>query len=258
MPSRVWLTLAVLCAGAAWGQAPSYSAGGIVNASDYAPGPFAANSVLAVFGTDLSFNTVSLTSDLIVGGMLPKQMGGSAVYVDGSLAPLLYVSPGQINFLIPTTEIAGAATVTVARQGLAGPTVTINLATSAPQLFLDSSGYAIAQDWNQANAVITQSAPAHAGDLIILYATGMGAVLPSTSSGQLAQYASQIVNLSTLQVLVNGTALSPSAILYAGLSPGSAGLYQINVQLPSNTGSNPAIQVSVAGQASEAGQLAVQ
>jgi len=186
-------------------------------------------------------------------------MGGTAVYVDGSLAPLLFVSPGQINFLVPITEIPGDAQVTVVRQGVNGPTVSIPLVLAAPQLFSDSTGYVIATDWNNGNAVITPSAPAHSGDVVVLYATGLGAVAPSTFSGELAEYASPIVNLAGLKVLVNGTALDPAAILYAGLSPGSAGLYQINIVLPPNSGTNPQLQVSISGQASAAAcQLAVQ
>ena len=186
-------------------------------------------------------------------------MGGVAVYMDGSLVPLLYVSATQINFLVPITEIPGSASVTVVRQGIQGPTVSINLVAAAPQLFTDPAGYAIAADWNNGGAIITPAAPAHGGDIIILYATGLGAVAPSTFSGELAQYASFIVNMSSLKVTINGTALDPSAILYAGLSPGSAGLYQINLVLPANSGTNPPIQVTIAGQASApACQLAVQ
>jgi uncharacterized protein (TIGR03437 family) len=254
------LALAVLFAGAAKGQAPSYSAADIVNASNYAPAPFAPNSALSLFGTNLAYSTESLTSDLIVGGKLPNQMAGVGVYVDGSLAPLLYVSPGQINFLAPMTEIAGGALVTVVRQGVTGPTVTINLAAAAPQIFTYETGYpgyAIAEDWNSGYAVITPDAPAHAGDVVILFATGLGAVAPSTASGELAEYASSIVN--AIAVTINGVALAPSAILYAGLSPGSAGLYQINIVLPPNAGTDPAVQVSMGGQPSAAGcKLAVQ
>lgn len=258
---RAWLALAVLFAGVAGAQAPSYSAAGVVNASNYAPGPFAPNSALSLFGTSLAYATQSLTSDLIVGGELPTVMAGVGVYVDGSLVPLLYVSPLQINFLVPMTEIAGNAQVTVVRQGVNGPTVTVNLVSAAPQLFSDpgNAGYVLAQDWNAGSAVITPAAPARGGDILILYATGLGAVAPATASGELAEYASSVVNLSGLKVIINGTVLNASAILYAGLTPGSAGLYQINLVLPSNSGTNPEVQVSAGDQVSAAGcKLAVQ
>src|SRR6266545_4427604 len=63
---RTWLALAVLCAGTAMGAGPSYSAAGIVNASNYAPGPFAPNSVISIFGSGLARSTRALTpSDLL-------------------------------------------------------------------------------------------------------------------------------------------------------------------------------------------------
>lgn len=259
---RAWLVLALLFAGAAKGQAPSYSAAGVVNASNYAPGPFAPNSALSLFGTNLAYSTQGLTSSLIVAGNLPNQMAGVGVYVNGSLAPLLYVSPSQINFLVPMTDAAGLTLINVVRQGVTGPIVTLNLAASAPQLFTYDTGYpgyAIAEDWNSRGAVITPDAPAQGGDIVILFGTGLGAVTPVTASGELAEYASSIVNPGGLTVTLNGTPLPASAILYAGLSPGSAGLYQINVVLPANPGTNPQVQVSLGGQMSAAGCiLAVQ
>ena len=58
--------------------------------------------------------------------------------------------------------------------------MTVNLASRAPQLFTDpgNPGYALAEDWNSRNAVITADAPAHGGDIVILFGTGLGAVTP--------------------------------------------------------------------------------
>jgi len=254
--------VAVLFAGAARGQAPSYSASGIVNASDFAPGPFAPNSALSLFGFNLSLQSPQVvTASQMLGSFFPTQVAGVSVYMDGMLVPLLYVSASQINFLVPTTEIPGGAQVTVVRQGVYGPTVVVNLVAAAPQIFTYNlgtyAGYAIAQDWNNGYGVITPDTPAHAGDTVILYATGLGAVTPATASGELTPYASAIVEDSwaTLTVTIGGTTLDPSAILYAGLTPGSAGLYQINVILPPHPGTNPVVQVSIGGQVSSAACL---
>ena len=262
---RAWLALAVLFTGAARGQAPAYSAAGIVNASDYAPGPFAPNSALSLFGTNLSLQgPQSVTSSMMLGSFFPTQVSNVSVFMDNVACPLLYVSAGQINFLVPTTEIAGTAQVVVVRQGVYGPTVPITLVAAAPQLFTYSTGYpgyAIAQDWNANYALITPDAPAHAGDVVILYSTGLGAVTPATASGELTPYASPIVQASwaTLAVTINGVPLAPASILWAGVSPGSAGLYQINIVLPANPGTNPVVQVSIGGQTSAAAcQLALQ
>lgn len=259
---RACLALAVLFTGAASGQAPSYSAGSIVNASDYAPGPFAPNSALSLFGFNLSFQQPQVvTSSLMMGSFYPTQVAGVSVYMDSMLVPLLYVSASQINFLVPTNEIAGPAQITVVRQGVRGPTVTVDLVAAAPQIFTYDiggyPGYAIAQNWNTGYGIVTPDTPAHPGDIVILYLTGLGAVSPATSSGELTPYASPITQTSwaTLTVTIGGAALPPSAVLYAGLTPGSAGLYQINVVLPPNPGSDPVVQVSIGGQVSAANCL---
>src|SRR5262245_16761622 len=101
--SRISLTLAFLFAGTAV-AAPAYSAAGIVNASDYSPGPFAPNSVVSIFGSGLARSTHVLSADDISGGRLPIEMNYVRVYVDDQPAPILFVSENQINFLIPITQ----------------------------------------------------------------------------------------------------------------------------------------------------------
>src|SRR5690242_9721842 len=99
---RNWLALAVLFGGTAWGAAPSYSAAGIVHIGNYAPGPFAPNSILVIFGKDLSWSTQTLTTADLKEGSLPIYLNYTRVFVDNSAVPLFYVSPTQINFLLPS------------------------------------------------------------------------------------------------------------------------------------------------------------
>jgi len=243
---RICLALAAagFC-GAARGQAPAYSAAGIVNASDYSAGPFAPNSVLTIFGENFSFTTEGLTEQNIVSATLPTQLGDISVYIDNTIVPLLYVSPGQINFLVPTNEIAGDVPLRVVR----------------PALFASPGGYALAQDYNAQSATVTAATPAAPGDLIVLYATGLGATQPLPLTGEIPEYGGSIQPsaLSSFQVLLNGQALNPSTVPYAGLTPGFAGLYQVNFYLPQNCPANPQIQLAVGSQLSAAGiNLAVQ
>jgi uncharacterized protein (TIGR03437 family) len=62
-----------------------------------------------------------------------------------------------------------------------------------------------------------------------------------------------IQNLADLKITLDGAAIDSTRILYAGVAPGFAGLYQINLQLPATVGANPAIRATVAGQSSPAG-----
>src|SRR5271157_1930338 len=110
---RTWLALAVLVASAAWGQAPAYAAAGMVNASNYTPGPFAPNSIVSIFGSGLAWSTQGLTAGDIVNNTLPVELNGTRVYVMDEPAPLLYVSDGQVNFLVPSNQIDGGVTVRV-------------------------------------------------------------------------------------------------------------------------------------------------
>lgn len=238
--------LAVFWAGTAGAQAPSYTVAGFVNASDYTGGPFAPNSVVSLFGSNLSFGSASVSG----GSQLPTMLANVLVIVSNTAAPLLYVSPSQINFLIPSDMTGGPITVQVNRQGLVGPAVTLTLVDAAPAPFVDSQNFALAEDWNQNWAPVNAANGASPGDTIVLYLTGLGRTQPNPSPGTGLGMAAPIANAGELSVLLNGAALDSDLIKYAGLTPGFAGLYQINFLLPMNTPANPNIQISIAGQSS--------
>ncbi len=242
---------ALLLASLAHAAAPSYSADSIVKASNFAPGPFAPNSILTIFGSELARSERKLTADDIAGGSVPMELNYTHVLVDHVWAPVLYVSPGQINFILPSTVIAGTSTITVVREGWSGPHVNVAVVVGAPALFIMDDGYAISTHAD--NSLITADAPARAGEVIVLYATGLGRTAPFPVSGEIPQSAAPIEHLSDLKVWLGGTALDPILIKYAGLTPRSAGLYQINLALPGGTGIDPEIRVSIGNQTSTAG-----
>jgi uncharacterized protein (TIGR03437 family) len=250
------LVLALLLTSAAWGQAPVYSADKMVNAPNYAPGPFAPNSIVTIFGSGLARSSQGLTAGDIVNNTPPTELNGTHVYVMGPPAPLLYVSDGQVNFLVPI-YLAGEVKIWVAREGWAGPEITVTLVDAAPALFQTAAGYAIAAHVD--NSLIAPSSPAHAGEIIVLYATGLGRTLSYPGQAAIPQSAAVIQRLSDLKVYLGGTAIDPARIQYAGVTPGSAGLYQINLVLPDDLDTDPEIRVAIADQSSPAGlKLAVQ
>ena len=250
----LWFRAGMLVCLAACGnlsaQAPYYTAAGIVNASDYSAGPFAPSSVLSLFGTNLAYNTEAVSPQTLAAGTLPLELASISVCVNNEPVPLLYASPTQINFLLPSDLIPSDFDVTVVRQGLRGPSVTITVVDAAPALFVMDGGFAIAQDWNAGYALMTADAPAHPGDIAILYATGLGATNPPWPSGVVAQSAAYITQRNNLQVLLDGVAVDPQQVLYAGVTPGYSGLYQINFVIPANTGSNPEIRLQIGTQIS--------
>jgi uncharacterized protein (TIGR03437 family) len=236
---------------AAWAQAPAYTADSIVNASNYTSGPFAPNSVLSIFGYNLSWSTAWPAFNAIASYTFPTQLAGVQVYIDNSPAPLLYVSGSQINFIVPDNQISGDVTFRVAREGVSGPEVTVALVDAAPQLFDNGAGYALATHGD--GALLTDASPAHGGEIIVVYATGMGATEPNPSPGGVPQSAAPLVWLASLSVSLDGAVLPSFRIKYAGATPLSAGLYQINLELPPDVGTDPAIQVAMRAQSSAAG-----
>ncbi len=230
----------------AWGGGavltpPTYITAGIVNAASYSGDALAPNAIASIFGTSLSYQTASLTA--WVNGGLPTSLGGVTVYVDGQATGLFYVSSGQINFLIPNDETPGTVNVYVIREGVAGPEVPVTLNATGPALFQDANYNAIATHLD--GSLITGAAPANPGEWIVLYGAGLGRTVPDAQNYTPATGAALIQNLSSFSVLIDGVALDPGAIEYAGLAPGYAGLYQINVQMPANLSTNPELRVAI-------------
>ena len=248
---RIWLALAVLFCGAARGAAPSYSAAGIVSTASYAPGPFASNTLITIFGAGLARSAQGVTVADIVNNSLPNELNYTRVTINDWAAPLLYVSESQVNFLIPPKQANGPARVRVIREGQTGPEVTISLVDVSPALFVSAAGFAIATHGD--NSVITPEKPAVGGELIVIYATGMGKTDVMPTNGELPPYASQLALRGTLQVLLDGIAIDPAQVRYAGLTPGSAGLYQINVVLSQTSRPDPELRLSIGGVVSQAG-----
>jgi len=241
----------VLCAfAAAQSEPPDYPVTGIVNAANYQGGPFAPYDVLSIFGNNLAWSAEALVADDILSGSLPLTMNNCQVFVENTPAPLYYVSPSQINFMLPSTLTPGDITVRVVRQGVTGPEVTITVANAAPELF-ELANYAIATHLDY--SLITTDNPAQGGETVVLYGIGFGQTTPNVGVGAIPQAAARVI--SGIAVLLNGTPVDGSRILYAGVTPGSAGLYQVNLVLPDAPGTDPEIRVAMGPQTSRAGLL---
>ena len=242
----VCLALAALFGSAAQAAAPVYSAESIVNGANFAPGPLAANAIATIFGTDLAWSTETLTEENTRAGALPNSLADVRVFVGNYSAPLIYVSPAQINFLIPGNLSQGPQPVWVARQGVHGPEVTITLVDAVPQFFRNKDGYVVAQHADY--SLITPDHPARPGEVIVVYATGLGMTHPNPLPGEIPIYPGLMDRLVALQVTVGTVVLPPDRILYAGVTPGWAGLYQINMRLPDPLGSDPELKAAVGDQ----------
>ncbi|MBI4442717.1 MAG: hypothetical protein HY649_05010 [Acidobacteria bacterium] len=179
---------------------------------------------------------------------LPRQMGGATLKVGGAEAPLLYVSPFQINAQFPFEIPPGPATVTVVLDGVEGGSLNATVTAASPGLFTvsrDGKGTGIFQHSSNYQ-LVTESNPARPGEVVIVYATGLGAVLPAVPSGAAPPLQPTSSASATVTAEIGG---QDARVHFAGLAPEFVGLYQLNVEVPSGlaTRGNVPLLLRVAG-----------
>ncbi len=220
---------------------PEISAGGIVSSADFASSP-AVGLLVSIFGSGLADSAQSNASL-----PLPDQLGSTSAFLSsGEQLPLLYVSDNVINVLIPYDAVTLTAQQVVVQHGdaLSVPLPIAIFNQSPSILSADGSGsgqghiYVIGAGGveTQANA----TTPAHTGEPLVIYCVGLGPVTPLLSGGAAAPYSPLAAANAAVAVTFGGQIATP---VFAGLTPGLAGLYQINVTLP--TGITPGNQVPV-------------
>jgi uncharacterized protein (TIGR03437 family) len=247
--------LAALVLAQSSGSGPYYTAQSIANSAAGVTGFYAPNTFVTIYGQNLAYTTASLTTSEVSGGMLPTVLGGTGVRVliNNIPANIYYVSPTQVNLLIPTSLIAGPAMLQLVVDSLAGPAISIMLQTAAPGFFQSDATTVLGIHLN--GSTITAASPAKSGEIVVLFASGLGPTNPAAIPNQIPQTAASVTPLSSFSMLINGVAVNPQQILYAGVAPSFAGLFQINVQLPDNLPANPQIQIGYAGTFSPEGRV---
>lgn len=213
---------------------PSISSGGVVNGASLQPG-IVANSWAAIRGTNLSSVTDTWDKS-IVNGKLPTTLDGVTVTIGGKPAYLYYVSPAQINLVVPDIP-AGATQVTVTAPSGASSTFTVTASQYGPAFFPWPNNQVVAtrQDYSYAVKDGTFSGvttvPAKPGDVIILWGTGFGPTSPTALAGVQVP-ADQTYSTNTLPaVTINNVS---TTVYGAALAAGFAGLYQVAIQVPSS------------------------
>jgi uncharacterized protein (TIGR03437 family) len=171
----------------------------------------------------------------------PTSLDGTTVTIGGQAAFIDYISPGQVNALVPSNAPTGSQQVVVTTGAGASAAYLITVKATQPGLLAPASfivggtQYVVALFTDGATYVLPTGAiagipsrPANAGDTIVLYGVGFGATVPNTPAGQLVQAANTLA--ATFQVYIGGV---PATATYSGLAPGYTGLYQFNILVPS-------------------------
>jgi uncharacterized protein (TIGR03437 family) len=228
----------------------------VVNGASFQTG-FESGSWVTIVGTGLSNTNPgrTWTAAEIPNGNLPTSLDNTSVTIDGIPAYVYYISPGQLNVQAPSDTATGSVAVVVKNNGQSSAPFNAQLATYSPAFFqFPGTSYAIASHYpdyalvGNPNAV-PGTVAAHPGDILILWATGFGPTTPTTPAGVVVTGAPAVGKLAT--VTVGGT---PVTVVNTVLSPGSAGLYQVVIQLPTTLASGVLpIQASVSGANSPSG-----
>lgn len=235
---------------------PAISPNGIVNAASFESGkPVAPGSYVSIFGSNLSDVTDSETSLI-----LPLSLDLVMVSFDAPAAKIsapghmIFVSPGQVNIQVPW-ELQGQTSAQVKDMVdfSYSNIVSLPLADYAPAFFEIGGGNVAALDTSF--KVIGSSNPAQQGQLVQLYANGLGPVTNQPATGDPAPSSPLATCKGTASVTIGG---KNAPVGFCGLAPGFPALYQVNVTVPAGltSGAN-SISVSIGGQTSKTSSIMV-
>ena len=202
----------------------------VVNGASFEPG-LVPGSLATVFVPGVLDEETVVTA---AGLPLPASLNGVTVLVDGQPAPVLAIANRngleQVNFQAPPALVPGAsAAVRVRREGVFETGVVAALVRAAqPGIFLLSGAEAIVVH-HAGNTLVTEEQPLRAGEFAYFYATGLGAVDNEPGAGAAAPPSPLARALADVTVTLGGV---PCEVLFAGLAPGYAGVFQINIRVP--------------------------
>ena len=215
---------------------------GIVSGGSFFLGttPLAAGSIASVFGVNMAPGILGASAI-----PLPRELLFTTVLIGGIACPVYYAQPNQINVQLPE-ELSGlnSAAATVVFAGTPGNTVFLNLARHSPGIFsVESNGRGLGAILNQSGIPNGPVNPERIGNVVSIFATGLGETVPAvaTGTGALIDPLSRSVGIP--QAIIDGV---PAEVEFSGRSPGFVGLDQVNVRIPPGVATNTAVQVILA------------
>jgi uncharacterized protein (TIGR03437 family) len=218
---------------------------GTVSAGSYSPSATpSAGELISIFGAQLADSTQS--ADALP---LPTSMQNASVTLAGVKLPLVFTSTGQINAQIPYAFPGGVTLPLVVQHGdrLSAPQP-VTLATAEPAIFTTNllgagQGFIFVVPGPGQQILADPSAPAHAGDVILIYCTGLGPVDPPVTAGQPVPSDALHSATSKVTLTIGGVSVTPA---FAGLTPGFTGLYQINAtKMPDGVAPGDQVPVTI-------------
>jgi minor extracellular serine protease Vpr len=201
----------------------------VLNAASFEPG-ICPGGLATIFGPDLT----SVSSVVIAPRLpLPTVLANVSVVVNGVPAPIYSIAfadrQDQISFQVPYATATGPGAVEI--EVFDGDIQTADIFTDSfvqdPGIFVYNN-HALAVHPSD-GALVTPDDPAFPGEVLILYATGLGPLSIPLADGYPAPSSPLAYTIEPFQVIVEGES---SEVLFSGLAPGFDGVYQINFRVP--------------------------
>ena len=235
--------------------APRVNQGGVVHAASFVNDPLGLGTIVSIFGQDLSNEPISGPGMLAPSLPIPTELAGTEISLGGRLLPLLFSREDQVNAIVPfelTDRLNESLPLLVRR------TDTLSFSVSEPVFMMAARPGVFTQNQSgsgpgaiQSNAnfqIVTGTNPVKGGDAVIIYCGGLGAVTPDVASGAEAPGSPLARVDGEVVVTIGGL---EAQVLFAGLTPTFASLYQINVIVPQGLSPGQAeVVVSIDGQTS--------
>ena len=215
-------------------------ASGVLNAASLISGPVAPGELITLIGSGIG----PAISSLPAPSSSSTVLAGASLSIGGNAAPLLYAGPNQINAIVPYAISGQSSTqVFLMNNGQLIAGFSLPVSAAAPGLFtVSGNGVGPGAILNQDSTLNSPANPAARGSVLVLYATGAGAMNPTEVDGQIIGNNPPLASLP-VSVQIGGVA---AQVQYAGAAPGLvAGVLQVNCVVPTNITPGESIPVSL-------------
>jgi uncharacterized protein (TIGR03437 family) len=214
---------------------------GVFNVFSFAPAgnPIAPGEFITIYGTGLPARSA-------VPVPFPTNLNGVQLLINNTPAPLYLITsnPDRVFAVVPYALTGSSATIVLSNNGTLSNTITVPVAATAPGIAsLAQNGLGAGAITHADGSLVSASTPALRGETVVIYLTGLGAVSPSVADGKGPTGLSR--SNSVQAIYFGAAAVDTSAILFQGLTPGYAGLYQINVTIPLSVDSSAAVPLAI-------------
>lgn len=230
---------------------PAFGPNGVVNAAsarNAAQAGAAPGSLLTIRGSGLASETRSAEGAVLSGSaaVLPRELAGTRVHVNGVAAPLLLVSPSQVRFQIPYEARGPSLRLLVVNPFGDTEAISIPWRAAQPGIFPNRIGPG-------ARGIVpppiaNPGGLPQAGGLLLAYCTGLGRVNPPGRTGfpSLEQPPQRVV--ARMEGWIDR---EPVPVRFSGLAPNEVGVYAVQLELPGNLRPGQhTLRIAVAGYSS--------